>query len=276
MRTIPSVLEHIIPIEAYVEMEHEVPYTYQLAATGGSVTVVGVNHVHEREHPAFSLLDSIFAHVPFDSVCVEGMDSDFKEALGRELLPRLTLEAAAARGGEAVYAVVHAVRRGITWQPVEPADDILFSYVLSLGFSKLDVVTWYVLRLLPQYIAQGESLSFDVYIEPFMDEFRQATKWLDVTYDAADILRYAVSVLQRDLVLHNYERAFSYTDPRAVTRHDNDFTIFNTISATADVLRDRTMVTKVLTELTEGKRVLLVCGVAHAVMQEPAYRAFIA
>lgn len=274
MKSIAAVLQHITTIEAYVEMTHEVPYTYQLGGEHGSLTVVGVNHVHEREHPAFALLDSVFAHVPFDVVCVEGMDSDFKESLGRELLPRLTLEAAAARGGEAVYAVVQAMRRDIAWLPVEPGDDVLFSYLLSLGFSKIELVAWYIVRLLPQYIAQGEALSFDEYIEPFIEELRQATKWSDVSYDATIILEYAVSVLERDLVLHNYERAFSYTDPQKVTQHDNDFTVFNTISATADVLRDRTMVTKVLTEVAAGKRVLLVCGVAHAVMQEAAYRAF--
>ncbi len=276
MQRIEAVLQHILSIEAYVGLDHEIPYTYQLTGVVGSLTVVGVNHVHERAHPAFGLLDSVFAHVPLDIVCVEGMDSDFKETLGRELLPRLTAEEAAARGGEAVYAVVAALRKRIPWQPVEPADDALFAYLETLGFTKTTIIAWYVLRLLPQYIAQGEALSFNVYVEPFLDELERSTKWHDVSYDPAYILEYAVSVLKRDLVLHNYERAFSYTDPRAVTKHDNDYTVFNTISATADVLRDRTMVTKVLTEVAAGKRILLVCGVAHAVMQEPAYRAFIA
>jgi hypothetical protein len=275
MQRIESVLQYILSIEAYVDVVHEVPYTYKLEGVLGSITVVGVNHVHEREHPAFVLLDSVFANVPLDVVCVEGMDNDFKEVLGRELLPQCTLEQAAVRGGEALYAVVQAKKYGLLWQPVEPSDDILFTYLFTLGFSKLQIVTWYILRLLPQYIAQNETLSFLEYIEPFVDEVKRATKWHDVPYEPAALLEHAVSVLGHDLVLHNYERAFSYTDPRAVTKHDNDFTIFNTLSATADVLRDRTMVSKVLTEFAKGKRVLFVCGVAHAVMQEAAYREFL-
>lgn len=274
MQRIESVLQYILPIESYVDVVHEIPYTYQFAGTGGSLTVIGVNHVHEREHPAFSLLDSVFAHVPLDIVCVEGMDNDFNESLGRELLGRLTPEAAAARGGEAVYAVVRARLRSIPWQPAEPEDDLLFSYLLTLGFTKADIVAWYTLRLLPQYIAHGETISFGEYSKPFLDELARATKWADDTFNPESILAYAVSVLKRDLVLHNFERAFSYTDPRAVAGHDNDFTVFNTISATADVFRDRTMVSKVLSLVAAGKRVLLVCGVAHAVMQEPAYRAY--
>jgi hypothetical protein len=202
------------------------------------------------------------------------MDNDFKEKFSRELLLHLSLEVAANRGGEAVYAVVQALRRGTAWQPVEPADDILFTYLLSLSFSKEEILTWYILRLLPQYIAQGETLSFDDYMEPFIAEIQQATKWQDISYEPQMLLAHAASVLGHDVVLHNFDRAFAYTDPRAVTKHDNDFTIFNTLSATADVLRDRTMVTKALTEVTKGKRVLLVCGVAHAVMQEPAYRVY--
>jgi hypothetical protein len=274
MQRIELVLQHILPIEAYVDMEHEIPYTYQLSVSSGSLTVVGVNHVHERAHGAFSLLDSIFAHVPLDMVCVEGMDSDFNESLGRELLARLTLEEAAARGGEAVYAAVAAQKKGILWQPVEPADDVLFAYLETLRFLRVEIIAWYVLRLLPQYIAQGEAVPFDVYLEAFLDEIKRATKWHDVSYDPVQVLSFAVSVLKRDLVLHNFERAFSYTDPREVTKHDNDFTVFNTISATADVLRDRTMVRNTLNVVAAGKRVLLVCGVAHAVMQEPAYRVY--
>lgn len=276
IRSISSVLSKIHSIEDYAAITHEIPYTYQLQKEQGSVTVVGVNHVHEREHPAFALLDTIFAEVPLDMVLVEGMDNDFNEPLARKLLTQLTLKEAALRGGEAIYSAVQALQHGVLWQPAEPADDILFSYLYSLGFSKPDIISWYVLRLLPQYIASGEMVAFFEYLEPFMTELRRATKWDEITEGGEAILAHARMVLGHELSLHNFAQAFSYTDPRAVVHRDNDFTVFNTLSATADVLRDRTMVTHALTKFTERKRVLLVCGVAHAVMQEPAYRAFLA
>ncbi len=269
-----SVLPHILSIEAYAGIEHEIPYTYQFTELGKSLTVVGVNHVHETEHPAFSLLDTVFARVPFDEVFVEGMDSDFNGPAARTLLSHLTLEAAAARGGEAVYAAVKALKEHVVWQPAEPNDDALFSYLTTLGFSRLDIVAWYLLRLLPQYIASNEMMPFAEYIEPFLADIEAATKWQDVSYDPDMLLEHARNTLGCDITLHNYQRAYRYTDPLALTQRDNDFTVYNTLSATADVLRDRTMVTKALTAVASGKRVLLVCGVAHAVMQEPAYRTY--
>ncbi len=274
MQRIDAVLPHILSIEAYAEVVHEIPYTYELSGERGSVMVIGVNHVHRLDHPAFTLIDQVFEHTEPDLLCVEGMDNDFKEPLARQLLATLSPEVAAERGGEAVYAVVRAIARGILWQPVEPADDVLFSYLLSLGFVRADIIAWYVLRLLPQYIAQGETIAFDAYLEPFLAELARETKWQDVSYDPRVILDYALGVLKRDITLHSYDRAFAYTDPLAVTKHDNDFTIFNTLSATADVFRDRAMAMQVLRAVQTGKKPMLVCGVAHAVMQEPAYRAY--
>ncbi len=273
-RRVKSALPHILSIETYADIEHEIPYTYQFTELGKSLTVVGVNHVHEADHPAFSLLDSVFARVPFDIVFVEGMDSDFIEPAARAFLSHLTLEAAAARGGEAVYAAVKALKLHIAWQPAEPNDDALFSYLTTLGFSKLDIVTWYLLRLVPQYIARNELVPFTLYLEPFLHEVATATKWQEASSEPAMLLEHARAVLGRDITLHNYRLAYGYTNPLSVAERDNDFCVFNTLSATADVFRDRTMVTKVLAAVAAGKRVLLVCGVAHAVMQEPAFRKY--
>ncbi len=273
-RRVTSVLSHILSIEAYADVNHEIPYTYQFTQPVGGLTVVGVNHVHETAHPAFTLLDTVFTHVPLDIVFVEGMDSDFNEPAARALLSHLTLEAAAARGGEAVYAAVKAFKQKIAWQPAEPNDDALFSYLTTLGFSRLDIVTWYLLRLLPQYIAMNELVSFTTYAEPFLHEVATATKWQEASSTSAALLEHAKTVLGRDITVHNYRLAYSHTNPLAVAERDNDFTVFNTLSATADVFRDRTMVTKALTAVATGKRVLLVCGVAHAVMQEPAFRSY--
>jgi hypothetical protein len=170
--------------------------------------------------------------------------------------------------------VVHALKRSIPWEPAEPTDDALFSYLRALGFLPNDIASWFVLRLLPQWISRGEQQPFVEYIEPFLNAMAVDTKWTEVSFLPEALLAHAESVLKAPLNRHNDRRAFAYTDPQAVAARDNDYTIFNTISAAADVFRDRTMVTKTLTEVAKGKRVILICGVAHAVMQEPAHRQY--
>ncbi len=270
-----KLLAHILTIEQYASTAHEVPYTYQLSFPKATLTVVGVNHVFTTEHPAFSLIDDVLRNVPCDVVCVEGMDSEFQEPVARTLLATLTPEVARARGGEAVYAVVRARLRGIAWEPVEPRDDALYAYLQALGFSREDIVAWYVLRLLPQYLAQGELADLSTYLEPFLEDVERATRWGHAYFDPGFITEHIANTLKRDIRFRSYERAYALTDPLVVAEHDNDFSVFNTLSVVADVFRDRTMVRRVAEHLISGQSVVLVVGVAHAVMQEPAYRALV-
>lgn len=269
------VLAQILSIETYAALQHEVPYTYQLAYPEATLTVIGVNHVFSLEHPAFTLIDNVLATVSCDVVCVEGMDAEFQEPLARQLLATLTASDAHARGGEAVYAVVRARERSIPFEPVEPPDDALYSYLLTLGFSRADIIAWYVLRLLPQYIAQGELAPLPVYLEPFLQDFARATKWDDSLFVVETITGHIATTLKRDVSFRSYDRAYALTDPLIVADRDNDFSVFNTLSVVADVFRDRTMVTRVASHVERGESVVFIVGVAHAVMQEPAYRSLV-
>jgi hypothetical protein len=271
---IESVLQEIMPLEAYASFSHEVPYTYQLTDGRGTVTMVGMNHTYEYPDAVFTLLDDIYAAAPPTHVILEGVDSFFQTAEAYRLIQGLSKQDTAKRGGEAIYALKEALVRKIPWTPAEPADDQLYSYLLSLGFSKVDILAWQLIRLLPQYLARNEHIDFEVYTAPFIALCKSATKWSNVDYSYGALMTQVTEVIGSDISDQNIELAYSYTDPTAVTRRDNDYTIFNTLSATANVLRDRTMVTRALKLASNDQIVLVVCGAAHAVMQEPAYRTY--
>ncbi len=268
---IDKVCQEIMPLEAYVSFAHEVPYTYQFSNARGSVTMIGVAHTYTFPHAVFSLIDSVFASVPLTAVIIEGIDVHFAKQVTPAWLAELTPAEAATRGGEAIYTLHQAHHKQLAWSPAEPADDQLYAYLRSLHFEPADILAWQVLRLLPQYIARAEPLSFADYVTPFIEACRKATKW-EVDYALETALQHATNLVGADLTDHNYDIAYSYTDPTAVTRRDNDYTVLNTLSATANVLRDRTMVRRALLRVGNGEQVLVVCGAAHAVMQEAAYR----
>lgn len=270
---IDTVCQEIMPLEAYVSFAHEVPYTYQFSNARGSVTMVGVAHTYAFPHPVFTLIDTVFASVPLTTVIIEGIDVHFADQLTPAFLAQLIPAEAAKRGGEAIYTLQQAHAKQLAWTPAEPADDKLYAYLRALHFEPMDVLAWQVLRLLPQYIARAEQVSFAEYASPFISACQKATKW-SVDYSLEAALQHATNVVGADLTDHNYDIAYSYTDPTAVTRRDNDYTVLNTLSATANVLRDRTMVRRVLQRVGNGEQVLVVCGAAHAVMQESAYRKY--
>jgi len=272
MRAVPDFTK-LLSLEEYVALSHEVPYVYTCEPEDRKLTVFGADHSNDPEHPQFQQLEAIFETEEPHCVLIEGLQDEVVFTRLSSLLKNLHGEVAIQQGGESVYAAALALATGYTWGSVEPSDSALFSYLESLGFSRQNIVVWYALRLLPQYVRREETIHFNEYITPFLEQLARATGWSEAQQDSQKVLEEATQLLQRDLVLHSEAQALRYVSAVATLAHDQDYTVMNTISAVANEFRDRAMVQAIHTALCDYSSVLVVYGASHAVVQEPVLRA---
>lgn len=269
---IARAIDRVMTPEQYARVTHQSPYLYTLGSGDEALTFVGTKHTVDPNDQQFqTIAEQVEATEP-DIVVVEGMQNLRSDAGTEQLLQGMDYETASKRGGEAVVAAKFALERGIPWLSPEPTDAVLARQLVMELYSPEEIVAWYTLRLLGQYQKRNETIPFSAYSAPFLAYLEAATEWPQVTYTPEAALERASTILGHDVSLHNPERAEEYTDPIPWPHRWEQQTLFNDMTRVALRCRDAAIVARVSEELLSGRRVLVVYGAGHAVMQEPAYR----
>ncbi len=126
--------------------------------TGDRVLVfVGALHTTDTSSRTFALVEGAFDTFRIDAVLVEGVEY----AQGPDPA-RLLAYVAEQRerdgvqpGGETVPAVEGALREGATVWGGEPSDRDVLARAVALGVTEADVLGFYVLRVVPQWVSEG-------------------------------------------------------------------------------------------------------------------------
>jgi hypothetical protein len=265
-------VECVLTPEEYARRKHDTPYLYTLGEGDNALTFVGARHSTDTNDEQFPLITEQFERAQPDVVLVEGVHGLSGQAGTERLINGLSHHEAIERGGEPVYAIKHALERNVPWLCPEPADGQLFKYLTRQLYTNDELVAWYTLRLLGQYHRRKEEVPFRAYLAPFLGYLKETTGWPAAVVNAEAALQKAAQVLGHEVNLYNPDRAAEYTDPIPWPQRWEQQTRFNEISRDAVAFRDRTIVRNVARELLAGRRVLVVYGAGHAVMQEPAYR----
>jgi len=273
---LPEPLDYtkFIPIEACAHLEHALPYCYELEAGKSSVYILGAEHSNDSAHEQFALLKQLFEDRLPSCILLEGIQDELVFAHLHTIINKLDTVAAIMRGGEAVYAAQLALAAGTTWQSIEPTDTELFFYLEKFGYTRGEIIAWALLRLLPQYIRRSEVLHFADYVEPFLTQLKRATEWPELMIESRVLLSEAAVFVGGNIKLHSERAALSYTSPLATANRDHDYTVLNTIAATATEYRDRAMVRNIISASAHFTSLLVVYGASHAVRQEPVLRQY--
>ena len=123
---------------------------------GRPFVVVGATHSTDTESPTFRLINQAYEAFDFDTAIVEGV----KYASGPNPSRLLTYVAESeAEGsfqpaGETVPAVQGALREGAVIWGGEPADSDVLALATGFGVSEADVLGFYVLRNVPQWLQE--------------------------------------------------------------------------------------------------------------------------
>lgn len=262
----------LIPIEEYIAIEHDVPYQYALKQSDLELQIFGADHSNDPAHKQFLQLKELVDKNKPTCVLLEGLQDEVTFTHLHDLIAEMGEEEAIMRGGESVYAAHLALQNGVTWQSLEPADKDLYEYLEGLGFSREEIVTWSILRLIPQYLRRDEMVMMEDYLEPFRAQFAEATGWSEARAPMFNIVKWAHSIIGVAPSFTNEDKAMRYVSPLAVAERDNDYTVLNTIAATAANYRDRAMVKNITKAMQDFDSVLAVYGASHAVIQEPVFR----
>lgn len=258
--------------EQYARKQHDTPYLYTLGSGDEALTFIGARHTTDTHDELYSVIPEQLATARPDVVVVEGVQS-MQGVDGMERFVRqLHRDEAITRGGESIFTIQQALVQDIPWFCPEPTDATLMRHLTMQLYTASTLTAWYLLRLLGQYHRRDESMPFQAYAAPFLAYVQKATGWSTQTCSFAPALQAAEQILGHTPNLYNRERAEEYTDPIPWPHRWELQTPFNDITRDALRFRDRCIVKRVGTELLRGKRVLVVYGAGHAVMQEPAYR----
>ena len=114
-----------------------------------AVAFIPAQHGKGRENPTFEQIDKAFNASNFDLVIVEGVPT----AMGYSP-PRIAHQIAGlpeARMSEDDYAMAMAAQKNIPFIGGKPTDEEIFQKAQQLGFSRTDMMNYYLLREVPRW-----------------------------------------------------------------------------------------------------------------------------
>ncbi len=267
-----NVLSSIMTAEEYSRIEHETPYTFELKVGDKELYYFGTPHSRDFNDPIFKEIKSAFDKVNPDIIFVEGMNVRGDKARFDEMIKSATLEDVIDRAGESGFTLKLGVEKGIDWRSPEPTDEDLYNDLVAKGFSKDEIFAWDVFHVLPQYHRQMKRGGFKNYVSRFIDGFRQATNWEGFDYSYERAIKLGEQIFDEVIDVENDQRALDRIDPIPWEGKKGKQTVLNRISEVSGIFRDRKIVSDIIEAFKKHKKVFVVYGASHAVMQEPAFR----
>ena len=142
------------------DAQHDGPQVAVYRHRGQPLVVVGAVHENDVASPTFRLIGEAYGSYRFDAVLVEGVE----HASGPDPAGLLAYVAASEPegtfqpGGETVPTVEGALRQRAAVWGGEPSDaDVLtLATATATGVTAEDVLGFYVLRVVPQWLREGE------------------------------------------------------------------------------------------------------------------------
>lgn len=274
-----SALDKIMTAEEYSKLEHPTPYLYELKDGEKELHYFGAYHSRNPEDGIFKDIEKKFGEVAPDLVLIEGMSNirQKRESFEKNQLKLGDDEVAVRKNvidaaGESGFALLLAIEKGIDCESPEPENSDMYGALLEQGFSKDDIFAEQVFLVLPQYHRQTEKTGFKEYAEPYIDSFKKATNWKDFDYSYEHALEAAQKAIGKDIDVENDEHSLDYVDPIPWENKKEAQTVMNQIARATSQYRDKFMVSEMAKALETHKKIFVVFGASHAVMQEPALR----
>ncbi len=268
-----SIEEGIMTFQEYAKKEHDVPYVFELKEGSKSLTYYGAGHSHNPEDPMFVDIEQRFKAPHPQVVIVEGVNQlvEQKERF-RSTLRGVTREGVIKKMGESAFALKLAMDSNIEVESPEPQLSEEIQYLIQTGFEKEDIFAFYLYRSANQYQRTPQTPSIEEYLQPDAEEFKAATNWENFDYSIENLKTIGHRLWGNRSALDSAEFSEERIDPVPWDEKKDEQTVVNQIAAQSSFFRDRFMVKRLQKILKEKDSVLVVFGVSHAYMQEPALR----
>lgn len=266
-----SALAKMMTVQEYSGIRHRTPYVFELSRGEKHLTYFGASHENRPNHPQFAELQDAFENAKPDIVLVEGMRDlrENKQEFAR-WAQSMTRDEIIRHVGEPGLSIKLAFDKGIEAHSPEPGDADVYNHLLSQGFTKDEVFSYMVFRMLPQYQSSDEKVDFRDYVKRTINQFAQTTQWENYDYSYEHAMSIGESIVGHSVQPETSLRAEDYVDP--IPYPDVTETAFHRVARATSLYRDTFMVREIAEVLRSHNRLFIVFGSSHAIMQEPALR----
>lgn len=242
-------------------------YVYALSEQNKKILFFGATHTHEPGHEQFDTIQKQFNSFAPEIVCVEGNPTVNERTL--EVRQKLTPLAPSnlESHGEGWYTLKLAVDAGIDFESPEPDFTEEIQHELDQGHSKQDIFTYYLYRMIDQYIrvhGVKSATACEDYLRPEMEQFISTCGW-----SRDDVASY-FEIIIAELDIQNEEKYRNAVTPVPYTGTVQAVT--NDVARLSSQFRDEYILKRLAYLMNEYDRVFILFGSAHAVRLEPAMK----
>ncbi len=283
----PSPLERLraalMSYKEYDSIQHPTPYTFELHSAERHLFYFGSPHIFSPDAFAFREICAACDRFAPDAIlveCVPEISFEANEADRAAFLSSLPLDSrehSVRLRGEGFLGARLAKELGVHIECPEPNVQTMLTALENEGFTREQIIAMYGVRALglhANYAAASAPQIWgntpDEWCEKRLAMLRRGSNWSPELFSLQTVLQTAKangvevgSQRAQDLAL--------LTNP-ALTGDPESGGLFNTIARAESVIRDLTIMCRI-SELTKThRRVFVIFGVTHAVMQERGLR----
>lgn len=237
---------------------------------GHTLVFLGANHSTHSDSPTFRLITQAFAHQRFDTLIMEGSPYSRGPDSPRDLewLEAQIETDGFVQGGESVPAMRGALQQGARIWGGEADESVIRDRVLADGVSTTDLLGFYTLRSVPQWIREhriedGGDLRARALIESELVRNRNRLGLQDNVLP--DYAAWAVWYEQSNGRPFDARFRFEEVGPLI----DGDFAS-NRTAAVVGRARDAFVLETIAQHLGKGEDLLVVFGASHLTILRPA------
>ncbi len=271
-KQMPRFHDALMTYSEYARMKHPRPYEYRLTAGDQEIVFFGPGHSNDPGNPAFQhIREQLDAQRP-DLVLVEGMESINTLPLEelKKLAARLSDEEVIKKSGESYFTAKLAIERGIKVFSPEPSDASAIEYLERHGLSREAIFAQQMASLVTQYARAQTKPDFETYIAPYLKRMSVQFGWQNFEFSLDHFRAIHQDIFGAPFDLENTQLYREACDP--VPWEGKAYSQTNRVAAAWGEFRDRYIVDEILDFLDRYKKIFIVYGASHAVIQEPALR----
>jgi hypothetical protein len=254
----PAAASDIMSYEQYQKIDYGEPYIVRIEARRGTLLVFGSRHSFDPDDPQMEALEEAWDAFEADVLLTESHGVDIGDLDRNNTIRRF---------GEVGLAHRLAAAASVPALSLEPYRVDEIAHLRGTGrWTEEQLKVFYTIRRVTQAVTSGADIDLEDAVTKYM-AFLSSERALAPEPSTVEALDASVRELLPDAGgWQEVPQSYFYPGPQPVTCFTNE------ISTAANVFRDEHHVERILAEMHDGRRVFVVVGSAHAVMQEPALR----
>ncbi len=260
---IGTIKKQLISYEDYLKLQIQPPYTYKLQKNNQHLYYFGANHTYETNDEQFDLLKKTWNEF------IQKTNGQPRIALSEGgVRPAMESEAAAiTKYGEAGLLSYLANRDNVEIQCPEVSRKEEISN-LDNEFTKDEIQFYYFARMVAQWNRFDPKPEFEEYITKSLRVDEAVLEWTDYNFSLENMKAVHKKLFNEEFDENKGNFFLSITNPTIET------TVINKFVKAEGVAKDAHIVKNTLEQMNAGKSIFIVYGFTHAVVQEPALRAY--